>query len=180
MDIGRGGTGLTPEAEPAGRRPAAPSASRRIPAHGGTVRRSPRPVPVATGVGRPLDAGRPPVPPVGGHPDPGRRSDRRAGRPAPVSAPRDRRIRRPGWPTSWPCYVYLLVDPRTGRAFYVGQGPRRPVLPPPGRGPGTPRSTGVRPPTASSRCSDRIREIEVGRSPVRIDILRYGLSPAEA
>ena len=29
---------------------------------------------------------------------------------------------RPGWPPSSGCYVYLLVDPRSGRPFFVGRG----------------------------------------------------------
>jgi hypothetical protein len=75
------------------------------------------------------------------------------------------------------CYVYLLVDPRTGRPFYVGQGrkdrcfrhvkaAREPVG----------QSGGDR----HDPVLERIREVESGDRAVRIDILRHGLSRDEA
>jgi hypothetical protein len=79
-------------------------------------------------------------------------------------------------------YVYLLVDPRSGRAFCVarGRGDRcfRHVAA--ASGPADERVPGApgRPPKFAML--DRIRQIEAGGRPVRIDILRYGLSAAEA
>ncbi len=77
-------------------------------------------------------------------------------------------------------YVYLLVDPRTGRPFFVGRG----------RGDRCHRHVeAARVPTgdpsdprAATKFAqlDRIREAEADGRPVRIDILRHGLTPAEA
>jgi hypothetical protein len=75
-------------------------------------------------------------------------------------------------------YVYLLVDPRTGRPFYAGRG----------RGDRCFRhlraaraATGSAPDEqARFPVLDKIRDVESGGRPVRIDILRYGLSAAEA
>lgn len=78
-------------------------------------------------------------------------------------------------------YVYLLVDSRTGRVFYVGRGrgdrcfrhvraARLGIDEAPG-------AVGEHP---KYPMLDRIREIERGGRPVRIEILRYGLSAAEA
>ncbi len=72
-------------------------------------------------------------------------------------------------------YVYLLIDPRTGRAFYVGRG----------KGDRCHRHVAAaRTTDADARgrhvALDRIREAESTGRPVRIDILRHGLSPAEA
>jgi hypothetical protein len=72
-------------------------------------------------------------------------------------------------------YVYLLVDPRTGRAFYVGRG----------RGDRCHRHVAAaRATTEDARgrygALDRIRQAEADGRPVRIDILRHGLTPAEA
>ncbi len=71
-------------------------------------------------------------------------------------------------------YVYLLIDPRTGRPFYVGRGRNdrcfRHVL--------AARSGTDQP--GKYPMLERIREIESGDRMVRIDILRHGLSPDEA
>jgi hypothetical protein len=79
-------------------------------------------------------------------------------------------------------YVYLLVDPRTGRAFHVGRGHddrcfhhvraatlRR-----------APESGAGSPDEAGYPVLDRIRDVESAGREVRIDILRYGLTPDEA
>ncbi len=76
-------------------------------------------------------------------------------------------------------YVYLLVDPRTDRPFYVGRGRNDRCfrhLAAARRGPGAqdPADDGKFP------MLERIRRIESGGRSVRVDILRYGLSPAEA
>jgi len=75
-------------------------------------------------------------------------------------------------------YVYLLVDPRTGRPFYVGRGRNdrcfRHVRA--ARHPGAPGGSG----TDRFPALDRIREIESSDRAVRIDILRHGLTPDEA
>jgi hypothetical protein len=74
-------------------------------------------------------------------------------------------------------YVYLLVDPRTGRAFFAGRGRNdrcfrhvqaARLADEPGRG------------ERSFPVLDRIQEIESSGRSVRIDILRYGLSSDEA
>lgn len=74
-------------------------------------------------------------------------------------------------------YVYLLVDPRTGRPFFVGRG----------RGDRCHRHVQAARATPSSDdmatkypVLDRIRESEAGGRPVRVEILRHGLTPAEA
>lgn len=76
-------------------------------------------------------------------------------------------------------YVYLLVDPRTGRPFHaaVGRDDRcfdhlraaRDFGP-----------VGGAPDGFEVPVLDRIRWIESSGGPVRIDILRYGLDPSEA
>ncbi len=75
------------------------------------------------------------------------------------------------------CYVYLLVDPRTGRPFFVGKG----------RGDrcfdhvAAARSEGGdREESGAYPLLDRIREAESDGREVRIDILRHGLSTKEA
>jgi hypothetical protein len=83
-------------------------------------------------------------------------------------------------------YVYLLIDPRTGRPFYVGRGRGdhcyRHVRaarssPDGGAGPdGTEDGAG---PTGFPAL-DRIREAESTGRQVRVDILRYGLKGSEA
>jgi hypothetical protein len=95
-------------------------------------------------------------------------------------------------------YVYLLVDPRTGRAFCVGRGrndrcfrhvraaragsggvPGRASDPDSGDSPGPGSGAGS---ASSSKYPmlEKIREVEAGGRSVRIDILRYGMSPEEA
>jgi hypothetical protein len=84
-------------------------------------------------------------------------------------------------PTSFPpgvadklgCYVYLLVDPRSGRPFFVGRG----------RGDRCHRHVeAARSGDRSSKYPllDRIREVEADGRSVRVEILRHGLTPAEA
>jgi hypothetical protein len=104
-------------------------------------------------------------------------------------------------------YVYLLVDPRSGRAFFAGRGrndrcfrhvqaarveqettPITVAV----EGPGPADTDGAEPPNNESEPDndkrgtrafpvlDRIREIEASGRSVRIDILRYGLNPDEA
>jgi len=98
-------------------------------------------------------------------------------------------------------YVYLLVDPRSGRPFYVGrgrgnrcfrhvgaaraarEGPAEPGAPtgrsrPDARSeedPGRPDAQGREFPLLG-----RINEIEAAAGPVRVEILRYGLDSDEA
>jgi hypothetical protein len=83
----------------------------------------------------------------------------------------------PGVSTKLSTYVYLLVDPRTGRPFFVGRG----------RGDRCFRHVrearvGAKESKADSKYPmlDRIRTIEAEGRPVRIDVLRYGLSRDEA
>jgi hypothetical protein len=87
----------------------------------------------------------------------------------------------PGVSAKLRSYVYLLVDPRTGRAFFVGRG----------RGDRcfdhvrAARHGSGEGPEAAGRCPEdpvleRIREVESDGRAVRIDILRYGLSAEEA
>ncbi len=71
-------------------------------------------------------------------------------------------------------YVYLLIDPRTGRPFYVGRGRNDRCF----RHVHAAR-TG-RDEQAKYPMLERIRQIESGNRRVRIDILRHGLSPDEA
>jgi len=74
-------------------------------------------------------------------------------------------------------YVYLLVDPRTGRPFYVGQGRKDRCF----RLVQLAReSTGLPVPPGEDPVLERIRQVESGDRAVRIDILRHGLSPEEA
>jgi hypothetical protein len=74
-------------------------------------------------------------------------------------------------------YVYLLVDPRTGRPFYVGQGRKdrcfRLVR-------AARESAGLPVPPGEDPVLERIRQVESGDRAVRIDILRHGLTPEEA
>jgi hypothetical protein len=79
-------------------------------------------------------------------------------------------------------YVYLLVDPRTGRAFYAGRGRndrcfRHVRAARAGSDPGPDAVTGEVP---KYPMLEKIREVESGGRPVRIDILRHGLSAEEA
>ena len=74
-------------------------------------------------------------------------------------------------------YVYLLVDPRTGRPFYVGSGRgdrcHRHVHAAREHAPGDTE-------TSTYPLLDRIREAESDGRNVRVEVLRHGLTPAEA
>jgi hypothetical protein len=85
-------------------------------------------------------------------------------------------------------YVYLLIDPRTGRPFYVGRGrgdrcyrhvraarTASPPEPAAGDGPGP---DGAEP--EAFPALDRIREAESTGREVRVDILSYGMKGSEA
>ncbi len=86
------------------------------------------------------------------------------------------------------CYVYLLVDPRTGRPFHaaLGRGDRcfehvraaRVVGGRPGRGTAPGDAGADEPPEYPAL--ERIRQIEASGRSVRIEILRYGLDPDQA
>jgi hypothetical protein len=83
----------------------------------------------------------------------------------------------PGVGAKLGAYVYLLVDPRTGRPFYVGRG----------RGDRCFRHVEVAraAPEGTTRSGkfdalDRIRDAEADGRTVRVDILRHGLTPDEA
>lgn len=68
------------------------------------------------------------------------------------------------------CYVYLLLDPRDGRPFYVGKGKGDRVF----------NHLAAARRGADGDKSDRIREIyEAGLEP-KLDILRHGLDDASA
>ena len=92
-------------------------------------------------------------------------------------APAEPRSFPPGVGAKLGSYVYLLVDPRTGRPFFVGHGRgdrcHRHVQ----AARATPTSDD---PAAGYPMLDRIREAEAGGRPVRVEILRHGLTPAEA
>jgi hypothetical protein len=70
-------------------------------------------------------------------------------------------------------YVYLLVDPRNGRPFAVGRGKGNRCF----RRLAALRTGEAGTPTA---LADRVRAIEAHGRPVRIDILRYGLTGDQA
>ena len=83
----------------------------------------------------------------------------------------------PGVAAKLGTYVYLLVDPRTGRPFFVGTG----------RGDRCHRHIHAARslPSSEDQASkypllDRIREAESDGRNVRVEILRHGLTPAEA
>jgi len=87
----------------------------------------------------------------------------------------------PGVAAKLGAYVYLLVDARTDRPFHVGRGrgdrcfrhveaARAPVASTGAGAPGTTRFPGL----------DRIREAESDGRPVRIEVLRHGLTTPEA
>ena len=96
----------------------------------------------------------------------------------PVAVPPDGpRSFPPGVGAKLGSYVYLLVDPRSGRPFFVGRG----------RGDRCHRhveAARATPPSDETATRypvlDRIREAEAGGRPVRVEILRHGLTPAEA
>ncbi len=66
-------------------------------------------------------------------------------------------------------YVYLLVDPRTGRTFHVGRGKGDRCF----RDLATLRAS-------TGESADRVRAVEAAGREVRVDILRHGLSGEEA
>jgi uncharacterized protein len=118
-----------------------------------------------------------PVPPAIVSPAPGGPSD-----PAEYDGP----AFAPGVVDKLQSYVYLLVDPRTGRAFYVGRGRGdrcfrhvRAAR----SGPESPSAGPADDPVDDDQgypVLDRIRDVESSGREVRIDVLRYGLSPEEA
>jgi hypothetical protein len=81
-------------------------------------------------------------------------------------------------------YVYLLVDARTGRPFYVGRGRGdrcfRHVEE--SRATGLAQPAGATEPDGAARYPvlDRIREAESDGRPVRIEVLRHGLTGSQA
>lgn len=99
-------------------------------------------------------------------------------------------------------YVYLMTDPASGQPFYVGRGrgdrcfrhlrAARIGGGEPGNDPGDeapagdgvsgedPRADGHQPPTDAFPLLDRIREVESGHGPVRLEILRHRLGADEA
>jgi hypothetical protein len=114
-----------------------------------------------------------------GSPDPDGSPDRDGPDPYAMAFP-------PGVSTKLESYVYLLVDPWTGKPFFVGRA----------RGDrcfrhlraartGTDDSaseatTGTRGHRAKYPMLDHIRTIEAEGRPVRVDILRYGMTAGEA
>ena len=161
------GRDATPGGQVAVRRaPAAPGADLGLPKVPARAPGSPRPVPT---IGEPV-LGEPvvldPVEPTTARPtDPDRSST--------TAFP-------PGVAAKLGSYVYLLVDPRSGRPFLVGRGrgdrchrhlEAARCVPGPAEGR-----------EVSSRFArlDHIREVEADGRAVRIDILRHGLSPTEA
>jgi hypothetical protein len=68
-------------------------------------------------------------------------------------------------------YVFLLVDPRTGRPFAVGRG----------KGDKCYRTlAALRNGSGDPQVVDRVRKIEAGGRQVRVDVLRYGLTGEQA
>jgi len=94
----------------------------------------------------------------------------------------------PGVSAKLKMYVYLLVDPRTGRAFHVGRGRgdrcfRHVEVARSGDERGSDHAGGSDHAPVSAQkypALERIREAESTGREVRIDILRYGLTAAEA
>lgn len=107
----------------------------------------------------------------------------------------------PGTAARLGTYVYLLIDPQTGRPFYAGRGrkdrcfrhvaaARATAAPDQGaEGPnvagavpadGGVLSDGGDPGQGRFPQLDRIRAIEAAGRHVRIDVLRWGMSPSEA
>jgi hypothetical protein len=83
----------------------------------------------------------------------------------------------PGVASKLGTYVYLLVDPRSGRPFFVGSG----------RGDRCHRHVSAARERAPSDFKsskypllERIREAEADGRTVRVEILRYGITPIEA
>jgi len=136
-----------------------------------------------------------PQPPVAGDPvlpvmpwdapEPVATTDATPAGPGPVPTAVDASASRvsfpPGVADKLAVYVYLLVDPRTGRPFHVarGRGDRcfRHVeaarVPAGTAGDGSPGAT-------KFPALDRIRDAESDGRPVRIEVLRHGLTGAEA
>lgn len=86
----------------------------------------------------------------------------------------------PGVAAKLRSYVYLLVDARSGRPFFVGRGRDDRCF---RHLSGARRETEARSPASGRRrfsVEETIGDIESGGSSVRIDILRHGLSPVEA
>ncbi len=98
---------------------------------------------------------------------------------------------RLGW------YVYLLSEPQSGRVLFVGRGredrcfdhvraARTPAGPDPSNRRAGPGPGGGAPPPSSDGTTgpfpglDRIRQVEATDGPVRVEILRYGMSADEA
>ena len=84
----------------------------------------------------------------------------------------------PGVSAKLRAYVYLLVDTRTGRPFYAGRGRgdrcfRHLRAARSAAGPASDEQ-------ARFPVLDKIRDVESQGRPVRVDILRHGLSAAEA
>jgi hypothetical protein len=152
----------------------------------------PLPVPVPADVVRPTMPWDAPVAdaPVEGFDDPvpttGSAVPSRAPEPVPTavaaSAPQD--SFPPGVADKLAVYVYLLVDARTGRPFHVGRGRGdrcfRHVEEARATGP-APADAGAEPGSAAGfPVLDRIREAESDGRPVRIEVLRHGLTGNEA
>ncbi len=92
----------------------------------------------------------------------------------------------PGVPTKLQSYVYLLVDPWTGKPFFVGRARgdrcfRHLRAARTGSDDGASgAAAGARGQSTKYPMLDHIRKIEAEGRPVRVDILRYGLSADEA
>ncbi|MGA8726028.1 MAG: hypothetical protein WB565_13415 [Acidimicrobiales bacterium] len=78
------------------------------------------------------------------------------------------------------CYVYLLVDPRTGRPFFVGKGRGDRCFDHVAAARSAPDEEGEGGGEDPYPVLDRIREAESDGREVRIDILRHGLGTREA
>lgn len=72
-----------------------------------------------------------------------------------------------------PFYVYALVDPTTEQIFYVGKGKGDRVS---AHG----RQAGLEPDRGESAKTAKIKEIRAGDHEPRVDIVRHGLTEAEA
>ncbi len=79
----------------------------------------------------------------------------------------------PGVRTKLKSYVYLLVDPRTGRPFFAGRGQDDRCI-------GHVRAARTGTGQGEYPMLDRIREVESAGRSVRIEVLRYGLDPDQA
>ncbi len=141
----------------------------------------PAPVPSLSGPPPPLRstplrlAQTPPTPPNRGGP-PGEGTD--SARPAADTAPEQDTDPgfAPGVADRLRSYVYLLVDPRTGRAFFVGRGRGDRCF----RHLAAARGDCAGPGEGKFPMLERIREIERQGCSVRVDLLRYGMGPDEA